>query len=232
MLRATSISASWRSMRQHAQHDPVRARRAVHGEHRAVGALGGAAKRSASPKTPVWSTSVPKKPAEIEHVGGVEVLDPLLVGEDRRRAPAVVAAHVLVEDAHDRRASVIGSMIGIIPLRGPLARAPPAPRPAALRGLHLGRAPARGHRLQLEERALVFERELRKDKMSGWRWFLGAWGVGPTARTTRVDIATSLRGPAEGGRGPRDPAARTEGLASEPHHRVRLPAYPRSFGRG
>ena len=37
------------------------------------------------------------------HVGGVEVLDPLLVGEDRRRAPPVVTADVLVEDADDRR---------------------------------------------------------------------------------------------------------------------------------
>ena len=31
---------------------------------------------------------------------------------------------------------------------------------------------------QVREGALVFERELRKDKISGWRWLLGAWGVG------------------------------------------------------
>ena len=52
--------------RQHPQHDEVRARRAVDGEHRPVRALRRGGERSASPNTPVWSTSVPKKPAEIE----------------------------------------------------------------------------------------------------------------------------------------------------------------------
>jgi hypothetical protein len=52
--------------RERPQHDPVRAARPVHGEHRPVGALRSAAKRSASPKIPVWSTSVPKNPAEID----------------------------------------------------------------------------------------------------------------------------------------------------------------------
>ena len=39
-----------------------------------------------------------------------------------------------------------------------------------------------GEDYHVHEGALVFERELRKDRISGWRWFLGAWGiVGPFA---------------------------------------------------
>lgn len=41
----------------------------------------------------------------------------------------------------------------------------------------------------LEEDRLVFpDRELRKDKISGWRWFLGAWGVGTYRQNDSVDI--------------------------------------------
>jgi hypothetical protein len=36
--------------------------------------------------------------------------------------------------------------------------------------------------------ALEFERELRKDKISGWRWFLGAWGVGTYRQNDSVDV--------------------------------------------
>jgi hypothetical protein len=39
-----------------------------------------------------------------------------------------------------------------------------------------------------EGRSLVFERELRQDKVSGWRWFLGAWGVGTYRQDDAVDI--------------------------------------------
>jgi hypothetical protein len=35
---------------------------------------------------------------------------------------------------------------------------------------------------------LVFERELRKDKISGWRWLLGAWGVGTYRQDDSVDV--------------------------------------------
>jgi hypothetical protein len=36
---------------------------------------------------------------------------------------------------------------------------------------------------------LVLEgRELRKDKISGWRWFLGAWGVGTYRQNDSVDV--------------------------------------------
>jgi hypothetical protein len=36
--------------------------------------------------------------------------------------------------------------------------------------------------------SLVFERELRKDRISGWRWLLGAWGVGTYRQDDSVDV--------------------------------------------
>jgi hypothetical protein len=45
-----------------------------------------------------------------------------------------------------------------------------------------------GEDYQVHEGALVFERELRKDKISGWRWFLGAWGVGTYRQDDSVDV--------------------------------------------
>jgi hypothetical protein len=42
---------------------------------------------------------------------------------------------------------------------------------------------------------LVFEgRDLRKDKISGWRWFLGAWGVGTYRQDDSVDVRYTLDG--------------------------------------
>lgn len=35
---------------------------------------------------------------------------------------------------------------------------------------------------------LLFERELRKDRISGWRWLLGAWGVGTYRQDDSVDV--------------------------------------------
>ncbi len=36
---------------------------------------------------------------------------------------------------------------------------------------------------------LVFEgRVLKKDKVNGWRWFLGAWGVGTYRQDDSVDV--------------------------------------------
>jgi len=40
----------------------------------------------------------------------------------------------------------------------------------------------------VNEGALVFERELRKDRISGWRWMLGAWGVGTYRQDDSVDV--------------------------------------------
>jgi hypothetical protein len=40
----------------------------------------------------------------------------------------------------------------------------------------------------VREGSLVFERELRKDKISGWRWLLGAWGIGTYRQNDSVDV--------------------------------------------
>ncbi|WP_205695840.1 hypothetical protein [Conexibacter sp. SYSU D00693] len=41
---------------------------------------------------------------------------------------------------------------------------------------------------EVADGVLLFERELRKDHISGWRWFLGAWGVGTYRQDDSVDI--------------------------------------------
>ena len=46
----------------------------------------------------------------------------------------------------------------------------------------------------IESGALVFDRELRKDKVSGWRWFLGAWGVGTYRQDDSVDVRYEAAG--------------------------------------
>ena len=40
----------------------------------------------------------------------------------------------------------------------------------------------------VREGRLVFPRELRKDRISGWRWLLGAWGVGTYRQNDSVDV--------------------------------------------
>jgi hypothetical protein len=40
----------------------------------------------------------------------------------------------------------------------------------------------------VQEGSLVFEKDLRKDKISGWRWLLGAWGVGTYRQDDSVDV--------------------------------------------
>jgi hypothetical protein len=45
-----------------------------------------------------------------------------------------------------------------------------------------------GADFELREGTLVFQRELRKDKISGWRWLLGAWGVGTYRQNDSVDV--------------------------------------------
>ena len=45
-----------------------------------------------------------------------------------------------------------------------------------------------GRDYSVKDGALMFERELRKDKISGWRWALGAWGVGTYRQNDSVDV--------------------------------------------
>jgi hypothetical protein len=40
----------------------------------------------------------------------------------------------------------------------------------------------------VREGALVFQKDLRKDRISGWRWLLGAWGVGTYRQNDSVDV--------------------------------------------
>lgn len=66
------------------------------------------------------------------------------------------------------------------------------PLPAEVRApfeVYVNGVPQRlGEDYQLREGALVFERELRKDRISGWRWLLGAWGVGTYRQDDSVDV--------------------------------------------
>lgn len=41
---------------------------------------------------------------------------------------------------------------------------------------------------EVQGRTLVFEQSLRKDQISGWRWLLGAWGVGTYRQDDQVDV--------------------------------------------
>jgi hypothetical protein len=45
-----------------------------------------------------------------------------------------------------------------------------------------------GEDYAVRDRTLVFERELRKDRISKWRWFIGAWGVGTYRQDDSVDV--------------------------------------------
>ena len=50
-----------------------------------------------------------------------------------------------------------------------------------------------GEDYHVQEGALIFQRELRKDRISGWRWFLGAWGVGTYRQDDSVDVRYQRR---------------------------------------
>ncbi|HEX2087957.1 MAG TPA: hypothetical protein VHF89_19880 [Solirubrobacteraceae bacterium] len=42
---------------------------------------------------------------------------------------------------------------------------------------------------RVEGRALVFDRELKKEgRLGPWRWFLGAWGIGTYRQNDSVDV--------------------------------------------
>jgi hypothetical protein len=45
-----------------------------------------------------------------------------------------------------------------------------------------------GEDYSVRDGCLIFKRELRKDKISGWRWLLGAWGVGTYRQDDSVDV--------------------------------------------
>lgn len=51
-----------------------------------------------------------------------------------------------------------------------------------------------GDDFEVDGRTLVFPRVLRKDKISGWRWFLGAWGVGTYRQNDSIDVRYEVNG--------------------------------------
>jgi hypothetical protein len=46
-----------------------------------------------------------------------------------------------------------------------------------------------GADFQVRDGALVFPKALRKDKVSGKRWLLGAWGVGTYRQDDSIDVS-------------------------------------------
>ena len=72
-------------------------------------------------------------------------------------------------------------------MSGSSATLPPEVRPPYTVYIN-GVAQREGTDYRVEGRELVFDRELRKDKISGWRWFLGAWGVGTYRQDDSVDV--------------------------------------------
>ena len=46
-----------------------------------------------------------------------------------------------------------------------------------------------GADFQVMDSALVFPKALRKDKVSGKRWLLGAWGVGTYRQDDSIDVS-------------------------------------------
>lgn len=45
-----------------------------------------------------------------------------------------------------------------------------------------------GEDYEVRAGALVFSRALRKDRVSGWRWALGAYGIGTYRQDDSVDV--------------------------------------------
>ena len=55
--------------------------------------------------------------------------------------------------------------------------------------VYLNGVPQRpGVDFEVRGRALVFDRELRKDRISARRWLLGAWGVGTYRQDDSIDV--------------------------------------------
>ena len=104
---------------------------------------------------------------------------------ERQRAYAAAAADAATRDAPTELSDTVIIRRAMTQLHGSGCRA----RCAALRGLPQRRAASSSaSTTAVREGALVFERELRKDKISGWRWLLGAWGVGTYRQNDSVDV--------------------------------------------
>jgi hypothetical protein len=51
-----------------------------------------------------------------------------------------------------------------------------------------------GRDYRVADGELLFERELVRQKLSGWAWFLGFWGIGTYKRNDSVDVRYELDG--------------------------------------
>jgi hypothetical protein len=68
-----------------------------------------------------------------------------------------------------------------------VVRLPPAVKPPF--HVYLNGVPQReGRDYMVDADTLVFAKELRKDRIAKWRWFLGAWGVGTYRQDDSVDV--------------------------------------------
>ena len=47
---------------------------------------------------------------------------------------------------------------------------------------------------RVSEGQLVFQRELVRQKLSGWAWFMGFWGIGTYGRNDEVDVRYEVDG--------------------------------------
>jgi hypothetical protein len=53
---------------------------------------------------------------------------------------------------------------------------------------------ALGSDFRVSNGELLFERELVREKLSGWAWFMGAWGIGTYKRNDSVDVRYEVDG--------------------------------------
>jgi hypothetical protein len=51
-----------------------------------------------------------------------------------------------------------------------------------------------GSDYRVAEGELLFERELVRQKLSGWAWFMGFWGIGTYKRNDEIDVRYELNG--------------------------------------
>jgi hypothetical protein len=51
-----------------------------------------------------------------------------------------------------------------------------------------------GSDYRVAEGELLFERELVRQKLSGWAWVMGFWGIGTYKRNDEIDIRYELDG--------------------------------------
>ncbi len=47
---------------------------------------------------------------------------------------------------------------------------------------------------RISDGELTFERELVRQKLGAWAWFMGAWGIGTYKRNDEVDVRYELDG--------------------------------------